>query len=215
MSDSLSIKQCFEEVLAASQLSVESFALSKLIEYQSLLSKWNKSINLTAHRGERDSIEKNFLDSIHVSIFIQGQSVLDFGTGAGFPGLVLAILQKQRKFFLLEADQKKVSFLKFVVTALALQNVELIHRYAELETPREYFPPHLDNIVSRATISPEKLMCFAKKNLESHKHLLMMLSEKQISSFEFDDNCFDLEKREDYHLPWSKIPHSILILRKK
>ena len=196
-------------------LTVDSNTLSKLVEYQALLFKWNQKINLTAHRNVRESIEKNFLDSIYVSTFIQGHTVLDFGSGAGFPGLVLAILQKQRKFYLLEADQKKASFLKFVVTTLALQNVEFIHRYIEVDTPEEVCPPHLDSIVSRATISPEKLMFFARENLEANKCLIMMLSEKQSSVFFMDENYFVLGERKDYSLPWSKIPHSIIVLRKK
>ncbi len=211
-----SIEKLFEDGLSSLSFTLSNEILEKLISYQSCLSKWNKTINLTAHRSLANSIEKNFLDSLSMSSFIRGDRVLDFGSGAGFPGLVLAIYYPRKTFFLIEADLKKSSFLKYVVSTLDLKNVSIISKYVEMKSVAEVFPPHLDSIVSRATISPDLLINFADLSLKSNHHLLLMLSQKQILNFELNSNSkFEIEEKQKYLLPWSKVVHYLLILRKK
>lgn len=216
MSSTDSIQKLFEDALQSMSLQLPEVVLQKLVAYQSHLLKWNKTINLTAHRDVGESVEKNFMDSLSVASHLTGNRILDFGSGAGFPGLVLAIIYPEKSFFLVEADVKKTSFLKYIVTTLGLKNVFIITHYVKSVNVLEVFPPHLDTIVSRATISPEILIEFANQCLERGHYLLLMLSEKQISNFDLASHCsFEIAKKQKYLLPWSKIAHSLLMLRKK
>jgi len=214
----LSIQALFEEAIQYLPYSISPDVLINLIEYQKLLDKWNQKINLSAHRSPQDSIEKNFLDSLFVGSELKGSSILDFGSGAGFPGLVLAVLYPDKKFFLVEADQKKSSFLKFIRTQLHLMNVEVLNQYVSLETQGfpENFPQNLDFIVSRATISPKDLLMLGEHGLSREGKLGLMLSKKQKQDFSVEiSGSFEMELEKRYTLPWSKIDHFFLVLRKR
>lgn len=212
------IRDYLEEGLEKMETKVSEAILDKLEAYQRVLSKWNKTINLTAHRSDKDSIEKNFLDSIYLSQHIQESRILDFGSGAGFPGLVLAILNSQRNLFLLEADQKKTSFLKSVILSLSIKNAEVINRYVDIKKSDEakVFPADIELIVSRATIPPQDLIQFSSHHLKTGARLALMLSEKQLLEISRNiEKSFEKSFEIKYTLPWSKIDRHLLFLRKK
>lgn len=213
-----SLRDIFNQGLDKLGLNIPSDKINLLEQYQNLLSKWNKTINLSAHRSDKDSIEKNFLDSITLSQLVSERVVFDFGSGAGFPGLVIAILNPQSKVYLLEADQKKVSFLKTVILSLPVKNAEVIHDYVRLEniSLSEKIPSNIDLIVSRATISPQILIKFSSLTLKKDGRLALMLSEKQMLDFQSTSSeLFEIEINKKYTLPWSKINHFLIFLRKK
>ena len=106
--------------------------------YRAELLRWNERINLTAITDENEIIHKHFLDSLsvlgHISLK-SGDSVIDIGTGAGFPGIVLKIYVPDIRLTLVEASKKKGSFLKFLVSQLNLHqklNVEVLTERAEV-----------------------------------------------------------------------------------
>lgn len=102
-----------------------------LIEYLSLLDKWNKTYNLTAVRTRQEMLQRHVLDSCSIQSFIKGPRCLDVGTGPGLPGLVLAILQPDKHWLLLDSNQKKVRFLRHVQLQLKLENVEVVQSRVE------------------------------------------------------------------------------------
>ena len=95
---------------AAQGLQLSDDIVTKLAALLSSLERWNQRVNLTAVRNIQDMIKLHILDSLSVRPFIQGPKVIDIGTGAGFPGLPLAIVEPDVDFVLLDSHGKKISF---------------------------------------------------------------------------------------------------------
>lgn len=133
-----------EEGLGKLGLSIEM--TTPLMRYLTLLLKWNKAYNLTALTDPSLMVGRHLLDSLAISPFIQGIKVLDVGTGAGFPGIPLALAHKEYQFVLLDSNGKKTRFLEEVKRQLSLRNVEIIQSRAE----RYQVDQGFDTITSRA-----------------------------------------------------------------
>lgn len=117
-----------------------------LVDFLKLLDKWNNVYNLTSISPKQMWVSAHIYDSLSISRLIPKGSMLDVGTGGGFPGIPLAITQPQREFVLLDRSQKKTSFLRQAVIELGLSNVKIItSRIEAYETVRPF-----DVIVSRA-----------------------------------------------------------------
>jgi 16S rRNA (guanine527-N7)-methyltransferase len=110
------------------------------------LQEWNARFNLTAIREPRDMVVKHLLDSLSVQPWLQGRRIADVGTGAGFPGLPLAVVDPARHFTLIESTGKKARFVAHAVAALGLTNVEVANLRAEAYRPRQLY----DTVVCRA-----------------------------------------------------------------
>ena len=121
-----------------------------LMAYLELLIKWNKAYNLTAIRDPKQMVALHLLDSLAVHKAVQGaQHIIDVGTGPGLPGIVLAIMNPDKHFTLLDSNGKKTRFLFQARTSLNLANVEIVNERCEA-----YHPPRpFDMIVSRAFAS--------------------------------------------------------------
>jgi 16S rRNA (guanine527-N7)-methyltransferase len=118
----------------------------QFIRYLELLQRWNQVFNLTAIRDPKEMVWLHILDSLSINPFLQGERTVDVGTGAGLPGIPLAIINPDKHFVLLDSNSKKTRFLTQAIHALGLKNVEVIHGRCEVFKPLEKF----DNIVSRA-----------------------------------------------------------------
>lgn len=110
------------------------------------LDDWNQRMNLTAIRERSAQVTKHLLDSLTVQPFLQGERILDVGTGAGFPGLPLAIVNPALQFMLLDSTAKKLKFIEHVAALLKLPNVQTVHTRAENYRPARRF----DIVLSRA-----------------------------------------------------------------
>jgi 16S rRNA (guanine527-N7)-methyltransferase len=132
----------------AAQLGIQLTAIQaeQMIQLLDELDDWNQRINLTAIRERGQQLTKHLLDSLAVHAFLRGSRVADIGTGAGFPGLPLAIAAPEMQFTLLDSTAKKLKFIEHAVQLLGLQNVQTVHTRAEAYRPKERF----DCIVSRA-----------------------------------------------------------------
>jgi 16S rRNA (guanine527-N7)-methyltransferase len=109
----------------------------------------NLQFNLTAIRDRPGMLRKHVLDSLSLQPYLRGSRVADIGTGAGFPGLPLAIVNPQRHFALVEATGKKARFVEQTVRRLGVDNVQVVHARAETYRPFELF----DTVVARALSS--------------------------------------------------------------
>ncbi len=152
------------------QLSLGSDQRARLIDYVALLSKWNTAYNLTAVREEADMVTRHLLDSLAIAPFLAGQRVLDVGTGAGLPGVPMAILFPQREFHLLDSNGKKTRFLFQVKTALRLDNM-VVHQ-ARVQSFRVVEP--FDAVLSRAFASLQDMMHGCRHLLAPEGRLLAM-----------------------------------------
>jgi len=117
-----------------------------LIKYVELLEKWNKSYNLTAVRKPEQMVTRHLLDSLSISPYLRGNSLLDVGTGAGLPGIPLAIVFPDRQFTLLDSNNKKTRFVVQAVSELELPNVDVVQSRVEEFQPNKVF----DSIITRA-----------------------------------------------------------------
>lgn len=128
--------------------------IEKLEIYLATLKKWNKVYNLTAINEDSEIIVKHFLDSLSVNQYIQNSGrILDVGTGAGFPGLVLALFNPEKSFVLVDGVSKKISFLQEMIGKLNLKNVIAVHTKVEQYNVAEQF----DIIISRAFADIKKM----------------------------------------------------------
>ena len=138
----------------------------KFYRYMELLLEWNEKINLTAIVDPKEIILKHFIDSIIISFHIkQGDSILDIGTGAGFPGIPLRIISDKSKFTLMDSLNKRIIFLDEVCKDLNL-DVKCVHARAEeaanLKEYREQYDMVTSRAVARLNTLLEYMMPFAK-----------------------------------------------------
>ena len=121
-------------------------AVEPLLTYLSLLHKWNQTYNLTAVRDIESMITRHVLDSLAIKPWIKGEHLLDVGTGAGLPGIPLALANPALKVVLLDSNGKKIRFLQEVKRTLQLTNIEVIQSRVENYHPSFDF----DTLTSRA-----------------------------------------------------------------
>jgi len=134
--------------------------ISKLLIYKELLIKWNNSVNLTSVTN-KEIVTHHFLDCLAVIPFIKSSTLLDVGTGAGLPGIVIAIVNPDIKVSLVDKVGKKINFIKRIIAELEIKNIEPYHDRVELLTSEEKY----DGIISRAFSNMEVF-------IKSTKHLI-------------------------------------------
>lgn len=117
----------------------------------------NAQFNLTAIRDRPGMLRKHVLDSLTLAPHLRGEAIADVGTGAGFPGLALAIVDRQRRFTLIEATGKKARFVAQTAERLGCSNVQVVHSRAESYRPFELF----DTVAARALSSLSDFVAYA------------------------------------------------------
>lgn len=138
-----------DRLLLATQtlgLSVSPEQIEQLVAYVDLLEKWNRAYNLTAIRDRREIVDRHLIESLSIAPFLSGDSRVDVGTGAGLPGIPLAIIEPSVHYVLLDSNGKKTRFLSEVKRALALSNINVETTRVESWRPDRHF----DAVVTRA-----------------------------------------------------------------
>jgi 16S rRNA (guanine527-N7)-methyltransferase len=141
-----SCRRILETGLDTLQISWNEAQIGRLLAFLKLIEKWNKAYNLTAIRNLEDMARLHLLDSLAVLPYIKGERVIDIGTGAGLPGIPLAIFLPETSFTLLDSNAKKTRFVQQAVLELKLANVEVLHSRAEAFHPEQKF----DAVITRA-----------------------------------------------------------------
>lgn len=132
--------------VAALNLELPEPAQERMLRYIAELRKWNQAYNLTAIRDPASMVAKHLLDSLAVLPFLRARTFLDVGSGAGLPGVPLAIARPGLEVTVLDSNGKKARFLRHVQRALAVRNVEVVESRAENFRPEALF----DAVISRA-----------------------------------------------------------------
>lgn len=144
--------ELLETGIRALDLSIDQDIAKKLVSYIELLNKWSAVYNLTAVRAPEEMVTRHLLDSLVVCRFFKQDfplRVIDVGTGAGLPGLVLAICRPNVSFVLLDSQQKKINFVQQAALSLGVKNVSLVCERVERYQPAQAF----DWVISRAFAS--------------------------------------------------------------
>lgn len=160
--------------LSQSNLILSPEKQSQLLAFLRLLQKWNKTYNLTAITDFDKMVSHHLLDSLSVVPYLTGNDIVDVGSGAGLPGIPLAIYFPEKKFTLIDRIGKKTHFISHVVRELNLSNVDVFCGRAE-----EYQTPHcFDTMIARAVASIDILVSIAQRLLNKQGTLLMMKSDE-------------------------------------
>src|SRR5262245_57287759 len=129
-------------------------AIAKLAAFVDLLMRWNKVYNLTGLRKADDIVDRHLIESLALRPLLQGERIADVGTGAGLPGVPLAIAEPERSFTLIESRAKRVRFLRHAVGELGLTNTTVAHGRAEHLRPERPFA----TVLARAVAPPAELL---------------------------------------------------------
>jgi 16S rRNA (guanine527-N7)-methyltransferase len=127
--------------------------INQYIEYMNELISWNQKFNLTAITEEKSIVIKHFYDSLlglKVCTWLDGEEILDMGTGAGFPGIPLKIIHPSIKLTLVDSVEKKVGFLQHIINTIKLEDTKAVHARAEDLGQNKDFRGNYDKVVSRA-----------------------------------------------------------------
>lgn len=142
-------------------------ALQRLLD---ALNDWNQRMNLTAIRDPQQQVSKHLLDSLSLQPWLRGTLIADIGTGAGFPGLPLALVNPDKQFVLIDSVNKKLKFVEHAAQAMGLTNVTVLHTRAQDLKPEQRF----DCVLSRAVGSIENFVKWCGHLCASGGRLLAM-----------------------------------------
>ena len=143
------IKKLLCEGAKTMNVSLTDEQVRQLLDYHALINKWNKVYNLSAIRDPLESIKKHFLDSFSILEFIKPGLLLDVGSGAGLPGIIIAIMKPKTNVFVIDSVGKKCRFMQTVKTELGLENLTVINTRVESFN----YPELFSQITSRAFAS--------------------------------------------------------------
>jgi 16S rRNA (guanine527-N7)-methyltransferase len=135
-----------ERGLRALDIDLSAEARAKLLQFLDLLARWNRAYNLTAVREIEQMLPRHVLDSLSVLPYIRGPRVLDVGTGAGLPGIPLALALPGIQFVLIDSNAKKLRFVRQAIHDLGLKNVDAVHATVERYQPNASF----STVIARA-----------------------------------------------------------------
>jgi 16S rRNA (guanine527-N7)-methyltransferase len=216
-SESLSL---LKEGVAALGLKLPPATLDHLQIYLEELQVWNARTNLTGLKNPRDMVIKHFLDSLAVLPFVGATaSLVDLGSGAGFPGLVLKLARPSLALTLVESRQKKAAFLEYLVSRLRLAGVEVVQTHLTPSLARKW-EPKVDAVVSRATFLLPRLLELAAPLL-APGGLVLALKSVHLTGLELEtarSACpllgLELLEPHTYQLPISGEPRLLVMCRK-
>jgi 16S rRNA (guanine527-N7)-methyltransferase len=168
-----------EQGAKALGISILEHQIDQFIDYLRLLQKWNRVINLTGIHSWRDIIVKHFLDSLTLLPHLPMESsILDLGSGAGFPGLPIKVVRPTQEMTLIEASAKKVSFLKEVVRHLGLRDIRILQGFLNKKSPDLFAQKPFDIITTRAVGIFPGVLAVAQGLLSSGGRLILMKGSK-------------------------------------
>ena len=209
-------KKKMNELLSEINIEINENKIDMFYLYMQELLEWNKKINLTAIEDENEIILKHFIDSLTVQKYIKNaQNIIDIGTGAGFPGIPLAIVNEKSNIVLLN---KRINFLNNVIQKLELSNVKAIHGRAEdlakIVQHREKYDIVISRAVAPFNVLLEYMLPFNKVNSYTIAMKGSNIEEVDISNNALKKLGGKIEKIEKINLPNTDIKRNIIIVRK-
>jgi 16S rRNA (guanine527-N7)-methyltransferase len=187
--------------------------------YSRELLKWNQKINLTAIRSEKGIVLKHFVDSLSAFPYLsKTASLLDIGSGAGFPGIPLRIVQPSLEVTLIDSVRKKVDFQRHIIRTLGLKGTEAIHGRIQDKEILRSMAGRFDTVISRAFSDLQTLLLLAFPFLKKGGILLAMKGELEKEEMRLfskgEETRYRLQRTASFFLPTSSFKRSILLFEK-
>lgn len=194
-----------------------------MVEYMDLVLKRNEQVNLTAVKERDDAFEKHILDSLFITRlkeYEKAKTILDVGTGAGFPGALLAICSPDKEFVLLDSTLKKLKVIDEFVRELGVKNISTVHARAEELMKQEQYSKKFDLVVSRAVANFSKLLEWTIPFLKDGGRLVAFKGENYQEEIDDAKDVLkkydaDVERIEKYQCDIESIAGHVLIIAKK
>ena len=196
------------EGLERMALKLSDQMIDQLMTYLNLVEKWNRVYNLTAIRERDQMIKLHFLDSLSILNHVHVKKILDVGSGAGFPGIVLAITKPELKVTVMDSVNKKTTFMQQVKSELALTNLDVVNSRVEDYQPITLF----EAVTSRAFSNLKNMMSLTQHTLQKEGMWLAMKSKDVKEELEeFEKNQYTLIPLE---VPFINAERYLVILKK-
>ena len=196
------------EGLQRMDLALSDQVIDQLMTYLDLVEKWNRVYNLTAIREREEMIKLHFLDSLSILKHVQVKNILDVGSGAGFPGIVLAITKPELKVTVMDSVNKKTTFMQQVKSELSLMNLDVVNSRVEHYQPTTLF----EAVTSRAFSNLKNMMSLTQHTLQKEGVWLAMKSKDVKQEVEaFEKNQYTLIPLE---VPFINAERYLVILKK-
>ena len=212
-----------EEMLEKSRVLGVRFSVEQIDEfykYMNLLIEWNEKMNLTAIIEPSEIILKHFIDSITILKEIKDQEmVVDVGTGAGFPGIPLSIMNPTLKITLVDSLNKRLIFLQEVINELNLKNVELVHARAEEFGQNNKFREKFDIATSRAVANLSTLSEYLLPLVKIKGNVISMKASNAKEEIKDAQKAIgilggEIKSIDEFNLPQSDIGRTIIVINK-
>lgn len=181
----------------------------KLVAYVELIAKWNKAFNLTSVRDPGEMISRHILDSLAILPYLEGDSLLDVGTGAGLPGIPVAILKPEMAVTLLDSNSKKTRFLQQAKAELKLENITVVHSRVE-----EADLPKFDLVTARAFSTIDDIIDLAGRHCDDAGCLVLMKGLYPEEELQAVTNGFSLQDIQSLDVPGCEGQRHLVRLRK-
>ncbi len=190
--------------------------------FQSELKEWNEKFNLTSVTDDKEIIIKHFADSLYIlktNVVSQCETLLDLGSGAGFPGIPVALLAKDKRIFLVESNNKKISFLEHIKDKLGLQNVFIIAARSETMAREKKYREKFNMAMARALAKFPISLELSIGLIKNEGYIAYYASQKQKPEIVQSEKAIDKLKCEieliyDYSLQDGLGEHAIVIVKK-
>lgn len=198
------------------------FLLEKFYIYLNELKKYNNKINLTSIKTDKEIIVKHFIDSLYLlksNLVSQYETLLDIGSGAGFPGIPIAIILPKNRITLIESNKNSFLFLKHIVSILNLSNVSILNNRIEIVAKIEKYRENFDFCTIRAFSNFSSSIEIASNFIRDNGLICFYASQKQSNSIKNNKSMLksiglNINYIYDYCLPNSYGKHSIVFVKK-
>lgn len=201
-------------------ISLSDEQVQNFYDYMNILLEWNEKINLTAITEQDDIVLKHFVDSLTALDYLNDKkSIIDVGTGAGFPGIPIAIMNKDRNVTLMDSLNKRVKFLDEVSRKLSLNNIKTIHSRAEDLGQNVDHREKYDVAVSRAVANLATLVEYMLPLVKKGGVCICMKGQDVVEEIKNSEVAIEMlggeiETIDDFCLPGTDMGRNIIVIRK-
>lgn len=211
-----------EEACEKIDLNFDEAKYKKFIKYKDLIKEWNEKVNLTAITDDEEIIKKHFIDSIKVyncDYVKEAKSIIDIGTGGGFPGIPMKIVKEESSMVLLDSLNKRINFLNEVIEELSLKDIKTIHGRAEDFAQMPEYRQQFDLAVSRAVANLTVLLEFCLPYVKVNGYFVALKGpaiEEEIKNAQVALRVLGGEIKDiiEVEIEGSDLKHNLLVVKK-